>query len=348
MEGKSNNNLKKIIIAFAFTVFLIHANSCLAIAGAASQTSSSKIFRAMARVYMADGNYTKAQSLAENALTLACEKTSLNNYFTIKHSGFGVQCVANQDAEYFIQNELDSSQIEEVSKCLIDLAFLYKNQGKYSKAQAVGELGLQFQKKIYYKDHPYIASTLRILSSIYQSQAKYELAEETLSQAICIMRKTHLSDDPALAPFQVDMARLLMAQGKLDEAQSIYLPAIEVINKSYGPDHLYTAGVLESLAELYALQAKYEEAEKLIEKTLAIQEKAYGSEHYLMIPSWLTKAEICQANGDYEQAEKLIKTALNTAEKYLGAGHPTTGKILSRLGSLYVMRLLENKQIKVS
>ena len=385
MENKASNNIRKIIIIFIFVTFLSYCVSSIAYAEGVPKglpedlrntriplgtpeadtrcntNCSSKIFRAMARVYMADGNYAKAQSLAEDALTLACEKDSyivkrlLNDSSVVERLRSSSRKTSNvlRDDRRNTSDETsfatdDRSTLDEISKCLIDLAFLYKNQGKFSKAQTVGELGLELQKKIYYKYHPYIASTLRILSSIYQSQAKYELAEETLSEAICIMRKTHLSDDPALAPFQVDMARLLMAQGKLQEAEAIYIPAIDVINKSYGPDHLYTAGVLESLAELYTLQAKYEEASTLIEKTLAIQKGAYGSEHYLMIPSWLTKAEICQANGDYDQAENLMKTALKTSEKYLGAEHPTTEKILSRLGKLYAMKLLENKQVKVS
>ena len=103
----------------------------------------------MARVYIAGGNYAMAQPLAENALTLAKAK-----------------------------DDSDS----ELCKCLIDLAFLYKNQGRFSDAQEVCKLGLELQKKIYYKDHPYVAGTLRILSSIYQGQGKYHLARETLDQ----------------------------------------------------------------------------------------------------------------------------------------------------------------------
>ena len=273
----------------------------------------------MARVYMADGNYVKAQALAENALTLAKAQTGSNS-------------------------------VEERSKCLIDLAFLYKNQGKFAEAQKVCEKGLELQKQIYYKDHPYIASTLRILSSIYLGQEKYIEAQEILAEAIEIMRKSHLPDDPALASFQVDMARILAAQGKLDEAEAIYLPAIKIIDESYGNDHLYTAGVLGSLAELYTLQARYDEAEKIIDKTLKIQEEAYGrqsahSQKWVAgISSWLTKAEICQAKKDYDQSENLLKTALDTAEKYLGASHPTTIRIQSRLAQLYTMREQENNQ----
>jgi tetratricopeptide (TPR) repeat protein len=212
----------------------------------AAKTNSCKVFRAMARVYMADGNYSKAQSLAENALRLA-------------------------------EGEKNPESEAQRSICLIDLAFLYKNLGKLTDAQKACEAGLELQNKIYYKDHPYIAGTLRILSSIYQGQAKYELAEATLNQAIEIMQKSHMADDPALAPFKVDMARLLAEMGKFDEAETLYLNALEVISKSYGHDHLYTSSVLGSLKELYTIQKRYEDAQALVEKTNPVQEKPYDS-----------------------------------------------------------------------
>jgi tetratricopeptide (TPR) repeat protein len=236
---------KKIFFAIILCFCLLNANTASGIMRPA-KSGSCQIFRAMARIYMADGNYSKAQSLAENALRIAESDKS---------------------------PESDSQQ----SICLIDLAYLYKNLGKYSDAQKFCEAGLELQKKIYYKDHPYIAGTLRILSSIYQGQAKYELAKETLTQAIEIMQKSHLPDDPALAPFKVDMARLLVKTGKFDEAEALFLEALNVISKTYGPDHLYTSNVLGSLRELYNIQERYEDAQALVEKTNTVQEKTYDS-----------------------------------------------------------------------
>jgi tetratricopeptide (TPR) repeat protein len=237
---------KVIGILFLSLCLLTNINLASGISNSEAKTSSSRIFRAMARVYIAEGEYTKAQGLAENALILA-------------------------------KSDKGPESDSERCKCLIDLAFLYKNQGRFSDAQKACEAGLELQKKIYYKDHPYIAATLRILSSIYQGQCKYSQAEKTLAQAIHIMQKSHLPDDPALAPYQVDMARLLAAQGKFNEAEALYLPALEVINKSYGPDHLYTAGVISSLAELYTLQKKDKKAEELTNIALKIQNKSQST-----------------------------------------------------------------------
>ena len=81
---------------------------------------SSITLRSMARVYMATGHYNKAQGLAEQALSVA-RKTNADD--------------------------------EELSMCLIDLAYLYHAQGKCSEAEQMCSLGLKLQEKIYFENY---------------------------------------------------------------------------------------------------------------------------------------------------------------------------------------------------
>jgi tetratricopeptide (TPR) repeat protein len=248
----------------------------------AKKDLSCKTLRAMARVYMAYGEYTKAQPLAEQALTLA------------KRRG-----------------EPDS----ELSMCLIDLATLYKNQDKLLDAEKMCEQGLKLQEKVLYKSHPYVAYTLRTLGSIYEEQGNYRKATNAMEKAMAIMLESHSENDKALAPFWVDIASILVAKGDYKEAESYYKKAMTLINSSYGPDHLYTANVLGSVAKLYSLQGRHDEAEKLIDRTIAKQESIYGPEHHLVAPSWLTKARICHAKRNYAHSEKLFEKALTSVRK---------------------------------
>jgi tetratricopeptide (TPR) repeat protein len=238
--------------------------------------------RLKARVHMAYGDYAKAQPLVEQALTSA--RTN---------------------------NACDS----ELSSCLLDVAWLYRHQGKLADAKKMCKQGLKLQEKLYSKNHPNMAYTLRVLGSIYQAQGKYRRARRVLNRALAIMQNNYMEDDPIIGPFKVDIARLLAAQGDLGEAEAYYLPALSLVNKSHGPGHLYTAGVIGSIARLYTLQERYVEAQPLIKRTLAIQEKVYGPDHHLLAPAWLTMAKICQAKKDNTQAEKLINKAREAAEK---------------------------------
>jgi tetratricopeptide (TPR) repeat protein len=238
--------------------------------------------RSMARIYMAYGEYAKAQRLAEEALIQARKQDASNT---------------------------------ELATCLIDLGTLYSLQGRLSEAEEMCNLGLQLQKKTLFDEHPYIAQTLRTLSTIYRRQERFGKAKKALDDAIGIVQHRHKRQDEEMAPFHVDMAKLLFAEGKLAEAERYYNKAIAGIKATYGVDHLYTANVFAGMAELYELQGKYTEAEGLIKKALTIQEKMYGPEHHLLISSLLTGSRISKATGDYKQAQKYINKAINAAEK---------------------------------
>ncbi len=277
ISGKRKNRL----LVFTFIILFIE-NIAWGQPQQAKKDLSCKTLRAMARVYMAYGEYKKAQPLAEQALTLA--KT---------------------------RGESDS----ELSMCLIDLATLYKSQDKLFDAEKMCEQGLKLQEKVLYKSHPYVAYTLRTLASIYTEQGNYLKATNAMDKAMAIMLESHTENDRALAPFWVDIAAILVAKGDYKEAESYYKKAMTSINSSYGPDHLYTANVLGSIAKLYALQGRLDEAEELVDRAIIKQESIYGPEHHLVAPSWLTKARICQAKGNFANSEKFFEKALTSVRK---------------------------------
>ena len=278
MRYKINSIFLVLILSLMLNTNIANGKSL----SAGKKISSSKTLRTMARVYMAYGDYTKAQPLAERALSLARENEASNS---------------------------------ELAMCLIDLATLYKSQNKLANAEKMCLLGLQLQEKALYKNHPYIAYTLRTLSSIYQQQSKYNEAADALDEAIIVMLDSHGENDKAMAPFFVDIAKLNTELGNLEKAESYYEKAMSLINASYGPSHLYTATVLASLADLYTAQARYSKAETVINQAVATQEKYYGSDHHLIASSWLTKAKICRIMGKHNQAENLIRRALTAVKK---------------------------------
>jgi tetratricopeptide (TPR) repeat protein len=281
IQKEKQNHLKwqsKILyILLALGLVLLNSSVANGKPRPVKKTPSSRTLRSMARVYMAYGEYAKAQPLAEKALTSAKRKDASDS---------------------------------ELAMCLIDLATLYNYQGKLAEAEKACKLGLQLQEKVLYKNHPYLAYTLRTLSSIYRQQGKYCQARSALDNAMAIMLNSHSPNDKAMAPFFVDIAKLHVAKGDLEEAESYYQKAMLLINSSYGPNHLYTANVLADVAKLFILQERYAKAEGLINRAVAVQEKIYGSKHHLIAASWLTKAKICQVKGDITQAEKLINKAL--------------------------------------
>jgi tetratricopeptide (TPR) repeat protein len=244
---------------------------------------SPSTLRAMARVYMAYGQYEKAEPLAQRALAVA---------------------------------EKNNAPDDQRPLCLIDLAYIYCNTGRLELAELKCAESLELLEQIYGDTHPHAAYTLRILASVYQQQARYSHAQAALEQAMEIMQKTICVADPrAIAPFQIDLANLFIQQARYDEAEAYFEKALPVVSETFGPEHLYTANILANIARLYVLQGKYSQAEMLITKAVTIQEKVYGQKNPLVAPSWLTMANVCWVKGDVTTAEKLIQKALAAVEK---------------------------------
>ena len=300
------SNQKRANCIFVIFCISIVLSLCIVNASAtpAKRAYSSGSLRSMARVYMACGSYEKAQPLLESALNLA-KKTNTSG--------------------------------SEMCACMIDLAYLYKHQGKLAEAETMCLQGLEMQQKVNGQNHPYVAYTLRILSEIYSRQARYHEAVGTMEQALTIMRGFTLEDDQELAPFKVDMARLLTAQGDYENAESYFKNSIASIEKNYGVDHLYTAKVFTAMATLYIQKGRYAEAEELIVKALPIQERVHGPNHHLLIPVWLIISKIYEAKEDMINAKVFLERSLDAVENQADSGYLVECDVLSRLGEFYLL-----------
>jgi len=289
---------QRIIIAVALfcSSFILPVDTAGARIAQAKKTYTHTSLRAMARVYMASGSYDKAQPLLTSALDLA--KAS---------------------------NASDS----DVCACALDLAYLYKNQGKLVEAETICLSGLELQEKVYSPRHPFVAYTLRILGEIYRRQGRYRMAADSVERAMAIMRRVSSDEDSDMAPLKVDMARLLVAKGDLAQAESYFTKAIAVIEDSYGPTHLYTTRVLTSMAALRVLQGRYAQAEALICRALPVQEKVYGPNPHFLVPAWLVMSKVYKAKGDLTNAKMLLAKSLSAAEE-----RPAAGRLIEVLDTL--------------
>jgi tetratricopeptide (TPR) repeat protein len=298
-KQKSNSFFIILCISILLSLCIVNASAV-----PAQRAYSSGALRSMARVYVACGNYEKARPLLERALNLA-ENTNASD--------------------------------KEMCACMIDMAYLYKNQDKFAQAETMCLQGLQLQRKVNGQNHPYVAYTLRILSEIYMMQARYQEAIGTLEEALTIMREFTLEDDQELAPFKVDMARLFAREGDYEKAESYFTNVIVSIEKNFGPDHLYTAKVYSSMAALYAQQGRYVEAEELIAKALPIQERVYGPDNHLLIPVWLLRSKIYEVNGDLLNAKVFLEKSLGAIENQPDSGYMVECDVLSQFGEFYLL-----------
>jgi tetratricopeptide (TPR) repeat protein len=234
----------------------------------------------MARLYMAYGNYDKAQAAAQLALA---------------------------------QAEAGHIEGEELAMCLIDLGTVYGYQDMLEESESMLSKGVQIQKKAV-GNHPYVAYTLQMLSDVYRREGQYSRAQDTLNKALSIMETCHNQQDREMLSFLASRAKLLTAQGQVAEADALYAQILDRTLSSYGPAHLQTATVLSGYAEVELLEGKIDSACQRIDQALQIQEMHFGPGHHMLIPAWLTRARISRAAGHAAEAETWLNKAIEVTQ----------------------------------
>ena len=297
---------KRCLVALVWFcgLLVVGTDTAGAQAGLTERAYSCGSLRSMGRVYMASGGYEKAQPFLERALHIA-------------------EGANGSDSDLYA--------------CMLDLAYLYKSQGKLDEAEKMCLSGLELQEKALHKDHPYVAYTLRILSEIYRGQGRYPEAESSLERAIGIIHGVRPDDDQQSAPLLVDMGRLLLERGRFAEAEVHFEKAVPLIEKSFGPEHLYTTKVLASMAALYVEQERFAEAQELVLRIQPIQEKIYGPDHHLLVPVWLLQARIHQSKMDLAHAKLLLDKSLRVVDNQPDSGRLTKGEVLIGLGQFHLL-----------
>jgi tetratricopeptide (TPR) repeat protein len=282
--SKSERNTLRIdrlvVIALIICAGIGTIANCLA--AGPSHRPSSQTLRSMARVYIAFGDYEKAQPLASEALEMAIAQTA---------------------------------EESELAMCFIDMGTVCQYRCRLDDARQMLARGIELQRSCLGPMHPYIAYSLRMLASVYRQQSQFERAQTALDEAMHIMLDTHEPDETSMSTFLTEQAKLFCDQDRLDEAYAIYQNALDTTEKAYGPGHLCTANILEEIALLELRRDNLETARELVDRTIMIRSRYYGANHPVLVSTLLTKARICTAAGDHTDSDRSIAEAIKAADK---------------------------------
>jgi len=124
-----------------------------------------------------------------------------------------------------------------VATSLNNLAVLYNNQGKYSKAEPLYLDALEMRKRLFTGDHPDVASSLNNLAYLYKSQGRYSEAEPLYLEALEMRKRLFTGDHPNVASSLNNLAGLYYSQGRYSEAELLYLDALAMSERVQGTNH---------------------------------------------------------------------------------------------------------------
>ncbi|MBK7408556.1 MAG: tetratricopeptide repeat-containing protein [Saprospirales bacterium] len=111
---------------------------------------------------------------------------------------------------------------------LSNLAFLYKDMGRYEKAESLLLEALTIREKALGKEHPEYVASLHILGRLYSDMGLYEKAEPLYLEAKAIREKVLGKVHPDYAASLVNLGILYYFMGLYEKAEPLYLEAKEI------------------------------------------------------------------------------------------------------------------------
>ena len=243
-----------------------------------------------AGAFYAQGRYTEAVRVAEQALRVA------EDAFGPGHS--------------------------EVATSLHNLGEYYKAQSKYDEAETFFYRSLEALENTLGPDHLQVAHALDNLAGLHHLQEMYAEAEPLHRRALIIVEKALGVDHPDRAISLNNLAECYRNQGRFAEAEPLFLQALEIQEKVLGVDHPDRAISLNNLATMYFFQEKFAEAEPLFLQVLEIQGKELRPDHPQLATILSNLAVIYAVGRKFDEAESLFMRALEIQERALEAGHP--------------------------
>lgn len=234
-----SGNPNRLRVVIAGMVALILAASA-AKADISCQTANPKTLRSMARVYIAYGQFDKAQPLAKQAVLSAIRRNAPQT---------------------------------EIALGLMDYALVCNGLGQFDDAAALMEKSLQLQRDNWGVDHPYVAAAWRLLAEIYCRQQRPDAAQDALAEAFRIALRYADATSRQMLPFWQTAGLLALTQARLDAAVGCYHTAAALAERYYGAQHLYTGQLQAELAQAAWRAGDLTLALDQIEKAVAVHQR---------------------------------------------------------------------------
>lgn len=237
------------------------------------------------------------------------------------------KALAYFEREKSILSSLGMAYISDYSNSLSNLAYLYLQDGNYTRAgQAADELLLTDRKLFSPQDDPFIQSVLYI-SDIYLQLDRLRDAENILSHALKAQHSKSLNRGLLLNK----LGDLYSYTGQYSKASHALMEAVDLLAEGAGeesPEYISTA---INLGILYMNQGKYPQAEEIFDVALSKvnrSETAYAS-------VLNNQALVFQSLGQLDRAEKTLQEIKKTDSVEVGTSHPDYAVTLSNLALVY-------------
>ncbi len=261
-----------------------------------------KLLDTIGGLYLTVGDYERAQSVLENALTL--RRQSLN------------------------------AQHPDVAESLNHLAAVAYEKGDFAGSETMYREALDLRRKLLGTTHLSVADSMTGLGRALVALGKFTEAEPLIRYALALRRNQLGPDHKDVAESLHRLGRLLGEQGKFGEAADTYRQAFAINRKLYGSEHPGTAASLNNLAVMLQQLGDYAGAESLSREVLALRRKLHGDEHPNVASSLTNLASVLQDEHNYKEAEQCYRQSLDIWRNLFGENHVKLTTTMNSLATL--------------
>ncbi len=254
----------------------------------------------LADCYIAQENYSKAQSV--------CEKS-----VQVSRMQFG-------------------SDSEPTAQRLSTLAYIYQNLSNYSSAEFYRLEALRISKKLYGQNSIEVATALNRLGRLYVASGRFQEAENLFLSGIKIA--TPLKNGSAVIGFlRTSLAQLYSIQGRSVESVSLLEKAIADFEPTVQASNYELLTMQNNLGAEYIDTRQYAQAERLLRGVLVRKEELFGALSRETTSPLNNLGCLYEAQNRFLDAEQLFKRAIQ-----IRRAHPpgfALSSSLHNLGHLY-------------
>ncbi|KAF8530136.1 hypothetical protein BU17DRAFT_78714 [Hysterangium stoloniferum] len=216
---------------------------------------------------------------------------------------------------------------------ILKLAYIWKRQGKYGKAQELEVQVLETHKQLLGLEHPDTLRSMGNLASSLKNLGKYTEAQELEVQVLEAHQQLLGPEHPSTLTSMGNLAYTLSDLGKYTEAQELEVQVLEAYKQLLGPNHPSTLTSMRNLASTLKNLGKYTEAQELEVQVLEAHRQLLGPKHPSTLTSMGKLACTLSDLGKYTEAQELEVQVLEACKTLLGPDHPSTLTCMANLAS---------------
>jgi tetratricopeptide (TPR) repeat protein len=289
------------------------------------------------------GDYEEAEACLDEALK---RWEQLRNPSASTRRPFGIQKERGEnylaqgrfaEAEQALGQALELKQPSGVRRleCITVLSAVYREQGRYAKAQQLCQTALDTMREDLGDDHYEMLNAKCELGRILTARGLLPEAQKLLSEALRIKRlKRSLPHENAFS-FINALAVVRTKQGEYADANDLFAEALKGRKQILGENHPETLETLHDFGVLRREQKNCKEAEEFLRRALDGRKLKLGPDHPACFESMHELAVLYKEQARYEEAEEFLLKAVEGRRQKLGDKHPHTLESINNLIALY-------------